>query len=41
MEKMNNAQFEKYVKNFRDLFVIEAALLSEDSQYLRKELSEL
>jgi GT2 family glycosyltransferase len=41
MEKMNNAEFEEYVLNFRDLFVMEAALLSEDSQYLRKELSEL
>jgi GT2 family glycosyltransferase len=40
MGKMNNAQFKEYVKNFRDLFVIEAALLSEDSQYLRKELAE-
>ena len=41
MEKMNNIEFKEYVQNFRDLFVIEAALLSEDSRYLRKELSEL
>jgi len=41
MEKMNNEQFKKYTRNFSDLFVIEAALLSEDSQYLRKEMSDL
>ena len=41
MEKMNNFEFKEFVQNFRDLFVIEVALLSEDSQYLRKELSEL
>ncbi|MHB9126645.1 MAG: glycosyltransferase family 2 protein [Candidatus Humimicrobiaceae bacterium] len=41
MEKMNNFEFKEYVQNFKDLFVIEVALLSEDSQYLRKELSEL
>ncbi|MHB1348232.1 MAG: glycosyltransferase family 2 protein, partial [Candidatus Humimicrobiaceae bacterium] len=41
MEKMSNNEFNEFVQNFRDLFVIEAALLSEDSQYLRKELSEL
>jgi len=40
MEKLNNTQFKEFVKNFKDLFVIEVALLSEDSQYLRKELSE-
>ena len=41
MEKMNNNEFNEFVQNFRDLFVIEAALLSEDSQYLRKELAKL
>ena len=41
MEKMNNIVFNEYVKNFNDLFVIEVALLSEDSQYLRRELAEL
>ena len=41
MEKMNNFEFKEFVQNFRDLFVIEAALLSEDSRYLREELSEL
>lgn len=41
MEKMDNNTFKKFVYNFRDLFVIEAALLSEDSQYLRKELARL
>ena len=40
LEKMNNIVFKEYVKNFNDLFVIEVALLSEDSQYLRKELFE-
>jgi GT2 family glycosyltransferase len=40
MEKMRNIEFKEYAGNFRDLFVIEAALLSEDSQYLRKEFSE-
>jgi GT2 family glycosyltransferase len=41
MEKMNNIEFKEFEQNFKDLFVMEAALLSEDSQYLRKELSEL
>jgi len=41
MEKMSSAVFDEYVKNFNDLFVIEAALLSEDSQYLRRELAKL
>ncbi|MHB8279867.1 MAG: glycosyltransferase family 2 protein [Candidatus Humimicrobiaceae bacterium] len=41
MEKMDNDTFKKFAQDFRDLFVIEAALLSEDSQYLRKELAEL
>ena len=41
MEKMNNAQFKEFVQNFKDLFVIEVALLSEDSQYLRKELAQI
>ena len=41
MEKMKNNTFKKFVRDFKDLFVIEVALLSEDSQYLRKELAEL
>ena len=41
MEKMDNDTFKKFAQDFRDLFVIEVALLSEDSQYLRKELAEL
>jgi GT2 family glycosyltransferase len=41
MEKMNNTEFKEYVQNFRGLFVVEIALLSEDSQYLRRELSEV
>ena len=41
MEKMKNNTFKKFVGDFKDLFVIEVALLSEDSQYLRKELAEL
>jgi len=41
MEKMGNYTFNKFVKNFKDLFVIEASILSEDSQYLRRDLAEL
>lgn len=41
MEKMGNNTFNKFVKNFKDLFVIEASILSEDSQYLRRDLAEL
>ena len=41
MEKMGNNTFKKFVWDFKDLFVIEVALLSEDSQYLRKDLAEL
>ena len=41
MEKMKNNTFKEFVRDFKDLFVIEVALLSEDSQYLRKELAEL
>jgi len=41
MEKMNNDTFNKFVCNFKDLFVIEVSILSEDSQYLRKEMAEL
>lgn len=41
MEKMKNNTFKKFVRDFKDLFVIEVALLSEDSQYLRKDLAEL
>lgn len=36
---MDNRVFEKYIACFKDLFVIEIAILSDDSQYLRREFS--
>ncbi|MCL4386750.1 MAG: hypothetical protein M1479_10850 [Actinobacteria bacterium] len=41
VKKMDSSDFKKFVHDFRDLFIIEAAVLSEDSQYLRKELAQL
>ena len=40
-EEMDNKTFEAYLNDFKDLFVIEISILSEDSQYLRKEISDL
>jgi len=40
-EKMDNRTFSKYIMRFKDLFVIEVSILSDDSQYLRKEFSDL
>ena len=39
MEKMDNNTFKEYTINFKDLFVIEVSILSDDSQYLRNELA--
>lgn len=39
MEKMGSDTFKEFVRNFKDLFVIEVAVLSEDSQYLRNEMA--
>ena len=41
MEKMDNNTFKEYAINFKDLFVIEVSILSDDSQYLRNELSKI
>ncbi|MDD5659608.1 MAG: glycosyltransferase family 2 protein [Actinomycetota bacterium] len=38
-EKMGSDTFKEFVRNFKDLFVIEVAVLSEDSQYLRNEMA--
>jgi hypothetical protein len=41
MEKMDNNTFKEYATNFKDLFVIEVSILSDDSQYLRNELAKI
>ncbi len=38
-QDMNNKTFIKYTSHFKDLFVIEVSILSDDSQYLRHEFS--
>ena len=41
ISEMDNKTFAKYIACFKDLFVIEVSVLSDDSQYLRREFSML
>lgn len=41
VSRMDNKAFSKYIAGFKELFVIEISVLSDDSQYLRREFSML